>query len=122
MDTQQFPKWYGVERRNEVLEKIKAKILTREGAVLSAIVVIALIALVTGMFYVVTREQEPSRAQQEIDRQRMKSEMEKNTILLPPEEAAVKRASFEKSLTDNSQVAPVENAAGKEQLFRNSAQ
>lgn len=76
MDTPQLPKWYSVERRNEVLQKFKAYVLTREGAVVTAIVAVAIIALATGMFYVVKNRNQNSR--EALEKVRLEEERQLN--------------------------------------------
>lgn len=86
MDTPQLPKWYSVERRNEVLQKFKAYVLTREGAVVTAIVAVAIIALVTGMFYVVRHRSENTREALEKIRLEEERQLNAQAVRLTEEE------------------------------------
>ncbi|MEK7659860.1 MAG: hypothetical protein AAB343_01520 [Patescibacteria group bacterium] len=115
MDTPQLPKWHSAERRYEVLQKIKAYVLTREGAVVTAIALVALIALVIGMFYVVTRDAEPSREELLKARLEQEQRLREGSYMLPQEEAEQRLIDQKKRFENESYELPTEDTFQREQ-------
>lgn len=114
METPQLPKWHSAERRFEALAKFKAYVLTREGAVVTAIVLVAIIALTTGMFYVVRSRSVVTR--EELERLRLQAEQELNAqaTTLPTEEAEEKKAEMENLIFPGAVGIPEQDARIKE--------
>lgn len=119
MDSQQFPKWHSVERRNEVLQKIKGKLLTREGAVLTAISLVALIALATGMFYVVKNRDANRREALEVERLEKEKWLNEQAVRLPEQESTEKKEKLEEMIGNNAAGIPEEQASEREKNLTN---
>jgi flagellar biosynthesis/type III secretory pathway M-ring protein FliF/YscJ len=119
MDQQQFPKWHSVERRNEILQTIKGKLLTREGAVLTAIGLVALIALVTGTFYVVKNRDANKREALEAERLEKEKWLNEQAVRLPEQDATVKKEKLEEMIDDNAAGIPEEQASEREKNLSN---